>query len=190
MVLTGEDMPPNIAAKVRQLGIERQVRALGRINRRLVFALHRRAEALVFPSRFEGFGIPLVEAMLAGTPVSASSQPVPREVVGEAGLIVDESDPSLIAAGIRRIVTDDDLRARLRELGLAQASSFTLEKANDTLIRTLTGLADRERRSDAAVRWEPPAWLAWRRPPTTRQSSSETRSTASSRRTTRTSAMW
>lgn len=156
VVLTGEDMPADIAAEVRRLGVERQVRALGRIDRRLVLALHRRAEALVFPSRFEGFGIPLVEAMLADTPVLASSQPVPREVVGEAGLIVDESDPSSIAAGIRRIVTDDALRARLRELGSAQASGFTLEKANDTLIRTLTGLVGKERRPAAAVRWEPP----------------------------------
>jgi glycosyltransferase involved in cell wall biosynthesis len=156
VVLTGEDMPPDVAAKVRQLGIERQVRALGRVDRRLVLALHRRAEALVFPSRFEGFGIPLVEAMLADTPVLASSQPVVREVVGDAGLIVDESDPSSIAAGIRRIVTDDDLRAKLRELGPAQAARFTLDKANDTLIRTLTGLAGKQRRSDAAVRWEPP----------------------------------
>jgi glycosyltransferase involved in cell wall biosynthesis len=156
VVLTGEDMPPDIASEVRRLGVERQVRALGRIDRRLVLALHRRAEALVFPSRFEGFGIPLVEAMLADTPVLASSQPVAREVVGEAGLIVDESDPASIAAGIRRILTDDDLRARLRELGPAQASNFTLEKANDTLIRTLSSLAEKERRSDAAVCWEPP----------------------------------
>jgi len=156
VVLTGEDMPPDIAATVRRLGIERQVLTLGRVDRGLVLALHRRAEALVFPSRFEGFGIPLVEAMLAATPVLASSYPVVREVVGEAGLIVDESDPSSIAAGIRRIVTDDDLRASLRERGLAQASGFTLEKANDTLIRTLTGLAETERRPDAAVRWEPP----------------------------------
>jgi glycosyltransferase involved in cell wall biosynthesis len=156
VVLTGEDMPPDIAAKVRELGIERQVLTLGRIDREVVLALHRRAEALVFPSRFEGFGIPLVEAMLAGTPVLASSHPVVREVVGEAGLIVDETDPASIAAGIRRIVNDDHLRASLRELGPTQASNFTLEKANETLIGVLTGLAEKERRPDAAVRWEPP----------------------------------
>lgn len=157
VVLTGEGIPPDITAKVRQLGIERQVIALGRIDRKLVLALHRQATALVFPSRFEGFGIPLVEAMLAGTPVLTSSHPVTREVVGDAGLIVDESDASAIATGIRRILTDDDLRKSLGKLGPTRASRFTLEKANDTLIRTLTGLAKKgKRRSDAAVRWEPP----------------------------------
>jgi glycosyltransferase involved in cell wall biosynthesis len=156
VVLSGEEMPPGLVAKVRRLGIEGQVISIGRVDRRLVLGLHRRAEALVFPSRFEGFGIPLVEAMLADTPVLASSQEVVREVVGDAGLIVDESDPASIAAGIRRVLTDQDLRARLRELAPAQAGKFTLEKTSATLIEALDGLAGKERRPDAAVLWEPP----------------------------------
>jgi glycosyltransferase involved in cell wall biosynthesis len=156
VVLTGEDMPASLAAEVRRLGIERQVVSLGRVDRLLVLGLHRGAEALVFPSRFEGFGIPLVEAMLADTLVLASSHPVVREVVGDAGLIVDESDPASIAAGIRRILTDEDMRVRLRELGPVQASKFTLKRANETLIETLDDLAGKGRRPDATVRWEPP----------------------------------
>lgn len=83
------------------------------------------ADVLVFPSVWEGFGWPPLEAMACGTPVVASAIPAVSEVVGDAGLLVPPDDPSLIAAATERVLTDAALAARLREQGLQQAARFT-----------------------------------------------------------------
>lgn len=88
-------------------------------------ALYRGAQALVFPSLFEGFGLPPLEAMACGTPVAASGEGALGEVVGEAGVMFDPRDVAAIAEAIARVTTDSDLRARLREAGLARAAGFS-----------------------------------------------------------------
>ena len=79
----------------------------------------------MYPSLFEGFGLPLVEAMACGCPVVNSNETACPEVVGAAGLLVDPEDVTAIAAAIARILDDEALRADLREPGLARSRLFT-----------------------------------------------------------------
>jgi len=94
-------------------------------------ALYRGAAAFVYPSRFEGFGMPIVEAMACGTPVVASSHPSMDEACGDAAIRVDPDDPAAIAAGIRRALAErDEWRAR----GLAHARRFTWRAVGETFL--------------------------------------------------------
>lgn len=101
-----------------------RVRELGYVSDDELARLYRGAEAFVFPSRFEGFGIPVVEAMASGTPAVASAHPSLDDASGSAAVRVDPGSPEAIAAGI-----DDALRRHdeLVPLGLAQARAFTWE---------------------------------------------------------------
>jgi glycosyltransferase involved in cell wall biosynthesis len=87
------------------------------------------AVALVFPSLYEGFGLPVVEAMQCGTPVICSNTSSLPEVAGEAALLISPNDVRGWAEAIWHVWSDDALRARLRQRGLAQAKSFTWENA-------------------------------------------------------------
>lgn len=88
-------------------------------------ALYRRAEALAFPSHYEGFGLPPVEAMRCGCPVLVARAASMPEVCGDAALYVDPADPADIAAGLRRLLGDEALRARLRAAGRERAAGCT-----------------------------------------------------------------
>jgi glycosyltransferase involved in cell wall biosynthesis len=101
-----------------------RVRHLGHVPFEQLPALYRRATATVFPSLFEGFGMPLVEAMASGCPVAASARGAIAETCGDAALLFDPEDEEAIADAIRRIVADDDLRERLRAAGLERAAGF------------------------------------------------------------------
>lgn len=92
-------------------------------------AIYAGAAALVFPTLYEGFGFPVVEAMRCGTPVITSTTSSLPELAGEAALLVDPVDVGAIAGAMARIVTDSTLRDRLRTAGEIQASKFTWESA-------------------------------------------------------------
>lgn len=97
------------------------------------------AVGLVFPSLYEGFGLPALEALACGTPVLTSDTTSLPEVVDEAALTVDPLDTAAIAAGMVRLVSDEGLRAELRERGLDRARQFTWRRAAE---RTLAVLED------------------------------------------------
>ena len=101
-----------------------RVRHLGLVPFEQLPALYRRATATVFPSLFEGFGMPLVEAMASGCPVAASARGAIAETCGDASLSFDPEDEEAMTDAIRRIVEDDALRERLRADGLARAAGF------------------------------------------------------------------
>jgi len=88
-------------------------------------ALYRQAEVLAFPSVYEGFGFPPLEAMACGTPVVASTASSVPEVVGDAGLLADPLDVSAWTAALAQVLDNQDLRARLRQAGLERAATFT-----------------------------------------------------------------
>jgi glycosyltransferase involved in cell wall biosynthesis len=92
-------------------------------------ALYSGAMALVYPSLYEGFGLPPLEAMACGTPVVTSGTTSLPEVVGDSAVLVDPLSPDSIAEGIQRIVLDAPLRAQLRERGLRRARGITWDQS-------------------------------------------------------------
>jgi glycosyltransferase involved in cell wall biosynthesis len=92
-------------------------------------ALYRAARAFVYPSLFEGFGLPPLEAMACGTPVVTSDVSSLPEVTGDAALLIDPNDERALANALIEIVNDQGLRAKLRERGIAQAGKFTWREA-------------------------------------------------------------
>jgi len=115
---------------------------LGRVDDDVRQLLFERAHALVYVSRFEGFGLPPLEAMAASTPVLAADAAAIPEVTGGAALLVDPDDLGAITDGIRRISTDDDLRTDLVERGRARVAHYDLAS---------TGAAARSALSAAAA---------------------------------------
>jgi len=94
----------------------------------LLVSLIRGAKAALFPSLYEGFGLPVLEAMLLGTPVLCSDTASLPEVAGDAALAVDPYDTAAIGAGLRALDADADLRADLARRGLDQAANFSPER--------------------------------------------------------------
>ena len=91
----------------------------------LLVSLIRGAKSVFFPSLYEGFGLPALESMLLGTPVLTSNTASMPEVVGNAALQVDPHDVDALADAMRRVLDDADLRADLRQRGIAQAARFS-----------------------------------------------------------------
>jgi glycosyltransferase involved in cell wall biosynthesis len=113
---------------VEKLGLSPQVLFPGFVPRQELPLWYNGAEALVYPSLYEGFGLPPLEAMACGTPVLVSTAASLPEVVGEAGLQVSPDDVEGLAKAMRRLLQDEDLRADLRQRGLMQARRFTWEQ--------------------------------------------------------------
>lgn len=101
----------------------------GYVTDRLLAACYKLCTAFVFPSLYEGFGIPPIEAMSHGVPVASSRAGALTEVCGDAALMFDPYSVEAIAEAVWRIVTDSPLRARLAEAGPARASAFTWTRA-------------------------------------------------------------
>lgn len=96
--------------------------------------LYQEATALVYPSRYEGFGLPVLEAMASGTPVIGSRAASIPEVLGDAGMLLDPDDPEAWAAAILDVATDSARRSAMRAAGLRRAAAFTWERtARQTL---------------------------------------------------------
>ena len=93
-------------------------------------SLYRGAEALVFPSLYEGFGLPVLEAMACGTPVVTANVTALPEVTGDAALLVDPTSVEQIAEAIVQIVSDTKLRQQLRDKGLKQAAQFSWQRTS------------------------------------------------------------
>jgi glycosyltransferase involved in cell wall biosynthesis len=98
-------------------------------------ALYRAARAFVYPSLFEGFGLPPLEAMACGTPVVTSDVSSLPEITGDAALLIDPNDERALANALIEIVNNDRLRADLREKGIAQAKKFTWRDAAEKTLR-------------------------------------------------------
>jgi glycosyltransferase involved in cell wall biosynthesis len=115
-------------ARKAGLGSDR-VRVLGRLSDADLAVAMSRATALVAPSRDEGFGLPVLEAMTLGTPVVHSDAPALVEVGGGAGLTVPREQPKLLAEALRGLVEDRAALARLRESGLTRAKAFSWDRS-------------------------------------------------------------
>jgi glycosyltransferase involved in cell wall biosynthesis len=114
-----------VRREVARLGLEQRVRFLGHVPKEELSALYRGAECLVLPSRDEGFGLPVLEAMASGTPVVASTAGALPEIAGEAAVLVPPRDPAALAEGVERALAERD---RLHALGLERSRRFTWEE--------------------------------------------------------------
>jgi glycosyltransferase involved in cell wall biosynthesis len=116
-------------ARMHQLGLERSVRLVGRVPDHDLPALYTLAEAFVFPSLYEGFGFPVIEAMACGTPVLCSDTSSLPEVVGDAALLLPAQDVRQWAEALVMIAHDASLRADLSRRGQRQAARFTWQES-------------------------------------------------------------
>jgi glycosyltransferase involved in cell wall biosynthesis len=149
LVLTGQTY-----GRERLLAGHDRVRHLGHVPADRLAALYRGATAVVFPSLFEGFGLPPLEAMACGVAVAASDRGALAEVCGDAALRFDPEDGEAMTDAIRRVTGDEALRTRLRAGGPAHAARFTWAAAAR---RHLEAYALVARRQDRVKRYRPQA---------------------------------
>ncbi len=116
-------------AKARQLGVERDISFIESVSEHELAAVYNRAGVLVFPSTYEGFGLPPLEAMACGLPVISSNAASLPEVTGKAAISLDPRNVSGFASAIVHVLKDGKLRKRLRIAGLRQSKKFTWRKA-------------------------------------------------------------
>jgi glycosyltransferase involved in cell wall biosynthesis len=116
-----------ILASVERLGLGGAVRILGQAPTDDVVALYNLADVLILPSLYEGFGLPVIEAMACGTPVVTSPNGALAEIAGDAAEYVDPTQVESIAAGMRSVLNDPERRALLRAAGLRRAAQFSWE---------------------------------------------------------------
>ncbi len=115
--------------EIERLGLGGRVRILGYIPDSDMPVIYRQARVLAFPSLYEGFGLPIVEAMASGTPVLTSDCSSMPEVAGGAALLVDPRSLESIADGLRATLGDETLRERLRSAGIERAAQFSWTRA-------------------------------------------------------------
>jgi glycosyltransferase involved in cell wall biosynthesis len=128
-----------IAQRAAALGIADRVRFVGYVADEDLPALYRASLAFVFPSLYEGFGMPVLEAMACGAPVLTSNSSSLPEVAGDAALLVDPHDTRAIAAGMVRLARDEVLRQELRQRGYRRAAQFTWDRCAEETLRVLYG---------------------------------------------------
>jgi glycosyltransferase involved in cell wall biosynthesis len=114
---------------VHKYKLHKHVRFFGFVSDKTLAVLYRLARVFVFPSLYEGFGLPPLEAMASGTPVITSNVSSLPEVVGDAALLIDPHDPGAIAEAMRRVLMDSDLREELRQKGFTRVRQFSWERS-------------------------------------------------------------
>jgi glycosyltransferase involved in cell wall biosynthesis len=136
LVLVGKKdwMFGNIHAQVESLGLATSVIFAGYVPSSDLPAFYNAAEAFVFPSIFEGFGLPVIEAMACGLPVLTSFGSSLEEIAGDAAVLVDPLSEESIAKGLGKLLGDLHLRARLGRAGLVRSASFSFKKAAEQTI--------------------------------------------------------
>lgn len=143
LIIIGDEISKNSALRhaVIQSRVEDAVRFLGFVPIETLRAFYQAASAFVFPSLYEGFGLPPLEAMACGTPVVCSNVTSLPEVVGDAALIVNPENVFDIARGMKEVLLDDELRQRLIARGLEQGHKFNWERTAAQVLKTYDEIA-------------------------------------------------
>ncbi|WP_436792965.1 glycosyltransferase family 4 protein [Actinospongicola halichondriae] len=136
LVLPGGVGPaePDVLAEIKRLGLGGRVIRTGRLPNASVLALIEGATAVVFPSRYEGFGIPVLEAMSLGAPVVAADAGALVEVIGDAGVVFPAGDDHQLAIEVHRVLSDEVHRASLVDAGRLRAATFGPERTAERLL--------------------------------------------------------
>jgi len=132
----------NLLDTITQLDLTEYVKVLGRVDDATLAALYANAQFLVMPSLYEGFGLPLVEAMSYGTPVLTANNSSMPEVTGNAGLLVDALDVDSIADGLQEMITNNELRERLAKNAKLNASRYSWDNSAQKLIKVFEKAID------------------------------------------------
>jgi glycosyltransferase involved in cell wall biosynthesis len=151
LVLAGVDRGEGdaLVRRVREAGEREALVMVGVVSDVELGALYRRAIALTYPSLYEGFGLPVLEAMAAGTPVLASRAASMPEVLGECGLLLDPHDVDAWTDAIARVAEDPEGRRRMQDAGRTRAAGFTWAKAARQTLDVYTAAAARKRSGHA-----------------------------------------
>ena len=136
LVLAGTEDPryPEARCRVDSLNLEKRVRFVSSIMEKDLPALYGGATAFLYPSIYEGFGLPPLEAMACGVPVVCSDIPSLRETTGDAALRFDPGNTDSIAASLERIVQDSKLRTVLKDRGFRHSAEYSWEKAAEKTV--------------------------------------------------------
>lgn len=131
LLIIGDEISkyPNMRRLIHRHQLHQHVRFLGFVPDATLAVLYRLASVFVFPSLYEGFGLPPLEAMAAGTPVITSNVSSLPEVVGDAAVLIDPMDPNAIADAMARVLSDETLRAELIRRGTARVHAFSWERS-------------------------------------------------------------
>ncbi len=134
---------PEASELASRLGIESSVEWAGYLTDAQLLEAYRQATVLALPSFYEGFGLPVVEAMACGTPVVCSNVASLPEVAGDAAIMVDPEDCAELAGALRHVLTDGGLRADLRDKGLKRAAKFSWRRTAELTLEAYCRLMER-----------------------------------------------
>jgi glycosyltransferase involved in cell wall biosynthesis len=138
IVWTHTFLASEISKLVSELGLTGNVRFLQHVPNEDLVSIYNLASLFVFPSRYEGFGLPLLEAMSCGVPVVAANNSSIPEIVGDAAILFDAQDVNGISAAMCQVLADESVQARLKRDGLERASKFSWDKCGAETIAVYT----------------------------------------------------
>lgn len=141
LLFTGKPTP-ELEELITSLGVESRVSFFGFVEEEQLPSLYKGALALLFPSLYEGFGLPVIESMACGTPVITSNCTSLPEVAGDAALLVDPDNLVSIRTAIEKVLSDAELREKLVLRGLEQVKNFTWELTAQRVESVLTNIAN------------------------------------------------
>jgi glycosyltransferase involved in cell wall biosynthesis len=149
LIIIGDEVSkhPDLRRAVIRSGMQNDVRFLGFVPIEVLRIFYDAAKVFVFPSLYEGFGLPPLEAMAHGTPVVTSNVSALPEVVGSAALLVNPENIFEISRALYRSLTDTELRARMKDAGIIQAQRFSWETSVRNMISVYEEVASQRSRS-------------------------------------------
>jgi glycosyltransferase involved in cell wall biosynthesis len=134
LMVGGFEPDGDLAARARAMGLAEHVRCLGHVERAELAALFRGASAFVYPTLYEGFGLPVLEAMACGVPVVAGDIPAIQEVAGDAVMRVNPRDVVELVAAVRRVLEQPDLQHQLQKRGRARSLGYQWRRAAEATL--------------------------------------------------------
>jgi len=142
---------PDLRRTVVRSGVQNDVRFMGFVPIEVLRIFYDVAKVFIFPSLYEGFGLPPLEAMAHGTPVVTSNTSSLPEVVGNAAVLVNPENVFEIMRGVHRVLIDQTLREKLKQRGYEQAQKFSWELSASQLLRAFEEIAGRTKAKSVAA---------------------------------------
>ena len=152
LVIAGEKgwLYKKIFEEIESSGMEKSIRILGVVRDEDLPLLYNCADLFVYPSLYEGFGLPPLEAMACGVPIITSNTSSLPEVVGNAGIMVDPNDIESLSDEMYRVLKDEELKHRMSRDGLKRSKMFTWEKMVNEVLETYEVVSTHTERHDRA----------------------------------------